>query len=155
MPAFRGFGARDQTGAGHLWDLRAGQARTSRECQKVAELSGLPLKGKGKGKSPVSPKHIVRAPRKREMSVSANDVEDCGPVFSGRGPRSCPGPSFSVSSGLVRAAVPCSLLPPSVPSYLYTASAVSIATPAVCMVSVKPHFGITFRLLPYLASYML
>ena len=66
-----------------------------------------------------------------------------------------PWPFFSVSSGLVRAAVPCSLLPPSVPSYLYTASAVSIATPAVCMVSVKPHFGITFRLLPYLASYML
>ena len=113
MPAFRGFGARDQTGAGHLWDLRAGQARTSRECQKVAELSGLPLKGKGKGKSPVSPKHIVRAPREREMSVSANDVEDCGPVFSGRGSRSCPGPSFQlvpVLSGLLFPA-PCSRLP--------------------------------------------
>ena len=49
MPAFRGFGARGQTGAGHLW-------RTSRRGrQTVAELSGLPLKGKGKGKSRVSP----------------------------------------------------------------------------------------------------
>ena len=60
-----------------------------------------------------------------------------------------PWPFFSVSSGLA----PCSRLPS--PLIFVQPPAVSIATPAVCMVSVKPHFGITVRLLPYLASYML
>ena len=61
-----GLWSKGSDGSWPLVGFRAGQARTSRECQSVAELSGLPLKGKGKGKSRVSPKRSKSPSRGRD-----------------------------------------------------------------------------------------
>ena len=56
-----GLWSKGSDGSWPLVGFRVGQARTSRECQKVAE---------------VYHQSVVRAPCEGEMSVSANDVED-------------------------------------------------------------------------------
>ncbi len=75
MPAFRGFGARDQTVAGHLWDLGRGKPERRENVKELQSCLGCLLKAKEREKA-VCHRSVVRAHREGEMSVSAKDVEE-------------------------------------------------------------------------------